>query len=142
MFQAPQEVNGNLFFFPRGGAAGINRHDQHIPKVDKLSQIKSCLQEGIWGIMVQWQFIYLWPHFVLAEVIITLPPRGGTDCKCVCACVCLQYLHEAAAFSFRADKKPRGDTGDLKTRATQREKKCKTKEGERLQEMLNEAFAE
>lgn len=87
MFQAPQEVNGNLFFFFQGGAAGINRHDQHIPKVDKLSQIKSCLQEGIWGIMVQWQFIYLWPHFVLAEVIITLPP-GGKQTANVCVRVC------------------------------------------------------
>lgn len=54
----------------------------------------------------------------------------------------LQYLHEAAAFSFSADKKPRGDTGDLKTRATQGEKKRQHKEGERLQEMMNEALAE
>lgn len=75
-----------------GGGAGINRHGQHIPKLDKLSQIKSCLQEGIWGIMVQWQFIYLWPHYALAEVIATLCPRGGgggrwrenvRDCECV-----------------------------------------------------------
>lgn len=124
-------------FFPGGGGRGrlrgwgpgINRHGQHIPKVDKLSQIKSCLQEGIWGIMVQWRFIYLWPHFALAEVIVTLPPGGEggggvRDCECasvreetarVCVCVRLQYLHEAAAFSFSADKKPRGDTGDLKT---------------------------
>lgn len=57
----------------------------------------------------------------------------------------LQYLHEAAAFSFSADEKPCGDTGDLKRRATQegeRKKKRQNKEGERLQEILNEALAE
>lgn len=44
------------------GTAGINRHDQHIPKLDKLYQINPAYGKEFGGTMVQWQFIYLWPH--------------------------------------------------------------------------------
>lgn len=56
-------------------------------------------------------------------------------CLCEPVSVVAQYLHETAAFSFSADEKACGDTGDLKK--WEREEKQRESGGQRE---VNESF--
>ena len=128
MSQAQQEVNIIL----SRGTAGIDGHGQHIPTTGQTRPDYRDLEEIIWAVWCNGDWFTFWLGSCRWSKHYSSFSGNVQACKHICGSMfmwVLQYLHEAAALSFGADKKACGDTGDL-TKQERHKHEEKQREGQ------------